>query len=251
MKDDSVQELYGGSLEEFTQRRESLAREAREAGDDQTSKAIKAMRKPTLAAWTVNRLAREQADQVAGLLKVGEDLRQAQAEALSGGGRDTLRAATALRRRTIDKLVDAAAQILSSAGHPASRTTLDRVAAILLAGASDPAAGERVQAGTLDRELAPPSGFEELAGMMPAAKAGASSEPAGATRAERERTERARARVEQLEDRAAEAEQEAERLRAVAQQASKDADRAGRAAERAQARAAEARQLADAARGEA
>jgi hypothetical protein len=246
-----IDQLWTLPLEDFTRARDDLAKRAKEEGDPDAAKEIRALRKPSLAAWTVNRLARERAADVAKLLKAGEDLRRAQAEALAGGGRDALRAATALRRRAVDQLVDAAAQVLTSAGHPASRTTLDRVAATLLAGASDLAAGERVGAGTLDRELAPPSGFEELAGMMPGAKGAPPSEPAGTTRAERERAERARARIEQLENRAAEAEQEADRLRAVAEQASKEADRAGRAAERAEARAAEARQHADAARGEA
>ncbi|MBO0806417.1 MAG: hypothetical protein J2P25_25490, partial [Nocardiopsaceae bacterium] len=51
-------ELYGADPGAFTARRKELADEARAAGDRDAAKRITALRKPTRAAWAVNRLAR-------------------------------------------------------------------------------------------------------------------------------------------------------------------------------------------------
>ena len=54
---DELDELYEVKPEEFTALRTKLAAAAKQRGDMETAKQIDAARKPTAAAWVVNRLA--------------------------------------------------------------------------------------------------------------------------------------------------------------------------------------------------
>src|SRR5437763_15597212 len=112
-----IDQLWALPLEEFTRVRDDLARKAKEEGDPEAAKESKAHRKPTVAAWAVNQLARSRPDDVRRLLGLGEVLRRAQREALQGGGQDALRVATKERRQVVDELVQGAGQILAGAGH--------------------------------------------------------------------------------------------------------------------------------------
>ena len=49
-------ELYGLPPEEFTAARNQVVKQAKDAGDVGSSAALKALRKPTLAAWLANLL---------------------------------------------------------------------------------------------------------------------------------------------------------------------------------------------------
>jgi hypothetical protein len=54
---DELDELYEVKPEEFTALRTKLATTAKQRGDVDTAKQISAARKPTTAAWVVNRVA--------------------------------------------------------------------------------------------------------------------------------------------------------------------------------------------------
>jgi hypothetical protein len=54
--DRAVLELYGLAPEEFTAARNALVKATKDAGDHTTSDSLKALRKPTLAAWLANQL---------------------------------------------------------------------------------------------------------------------------------------------------------------------------------------------------
>ena len=54
---DELDKLYEIKPEEFTSLRTKLAATAKQRGDNDTAKQISAARKPTTAAWVVNRLA--------------------------------------------------------------------------------------------------------------------------------------------------------------------------------------------------
>src|SRR5207249_1478034 len=84
---------------EFVARRDARAKELRKAGDRAGADAVKKLRKPSVAAAAVNRLAREAADEVAGLLAAGEALRQAQ---LGGGDREAIRSAAHDEREAVE-----------------------------------------------------------------------------------------------------------------------------------------------------
>ncbi|HEX6459560.1 MAG TPA: hypothetical protein VF032_11635, partial [Thermoleophilaceae bacterium] len=58
--EEQLDALYGLPLEEFTPRRDELSKELRAAGSRDAAAWVKALRKPTAAAWLVNQLARTQ-----------------------------------------------------------------------------------------------------------------------------------------------------------------------------------------------
>jgi hypothetical protein len=107
----AVAELYGADPDAFTERRKALVLAAREAGDKQSAAAITALRKPTRAAWVVNRLARADPDAPARLAAMAAELRDA--ERAKDGPR--LRELSAARGALIDALT---AQGLAAAGTP-------------------------------------------------------------------------------------------------------------------------------------
>src|SRR5690349_15284104 len=77
--DDEVDRLYGLPLDEFVGARDELAKRLR--GEDRPGEAeqVKALRKPPVAAWLVNQIARERELDVQRLLNAAEALRKAQA----------------------------------------------------------------------------------------------------------------------------------------------------------------------------
>ena len=85
-------ELYGLSLPEFTPARDARAKELK---GTPLAAQVKALRKPSTAAWVVNLLVRRETEQVEQVLAVGAALREAQAS-MSG---DELRALTRQRRQ--------------------------------------------------------------------------------------------------------------------------------------------------------
>ncbi len=70
---DSVADsLYGLDPGGFIAARTEYAAQARESGDRELTAAIGRLRKPTVAAWLVNLLARERADELGVLLELGD-----------------------------------------------------------------------------------------------------------------------------------------------------------------------------------
>ena len=168
-------ELFGLAPEEFVAARDELARRLKREGDAEAAARVKALRRPPVSAWAVNRLAREQGPALAPLLAAGERLRAATQAALAGEGAAELRAAAKAEREAVAGLVRAALELLGEAGHPATDATRDRVAATLHAAAASPEAAELVRHGRLTADL-DPSGF----GTTPDAAFG--DEPAPAAR---------------------------------------------------------------------
>lgn len=74
----SVRELYAGPLAEFVARRTALARAVRAHGDRAEAEAITALRKPTTAADSINRVVHAGHPAVQELVHLGTRLRQAQ-----------------------------------------------------------------------------------------------------------------------------------------------------------------------------
>src|SRR4051794_34854260 len=135
-----AEELYGAPLEEFIARRDARAKELRKGGDRAAADAVKKLRKPSVSAAAVNRLARDASDDVSALVGAGEALRQAQ---LGGGDRDAIRSAAADEREAVDRLVrEAGAYGLSAAA-------LDEVRSTLHAAALDESVREDVRRGVL------------------------------------------------------------------------------------------------------
>jgi hypothetical protein len=151
-------ELFGLPPEEFVAARDELARRLRREGDAEAAKQVKALRRPSLSAWAVNRLARERGRALGDLLAAGERLRAAHQAALAGEGAAELRSAAKAEREAVAGLVETALELLREAGHPTTDATRDRVAATLHAAAASPEAADLVRNGRLTTDL-DPSGF--------------------------------------------------------------------------------------------
>jgi hypothetical protein len=95
---DELDELYEVKLDEFTALRTKLAAAAKQRGDADTAKQISAARKPTAAAWVVNRLALRDQDIRTRLAALGERLRDAHT-AMDG---DRIRELSAEQRRLVE-----------------------------------------------------------------------------------------------------------------------------------------------------
>jgi hypothetical protein len=141
--------LYGLDPAGFTAARDECVSNARRDKRRALATAIKALRRPSLSAWAVNQLARRHADEVGDLVRLGDQLRQAQA-ALAA---DPLRALGQQRNRQVAALVRAAAGLADEAGHGLSEAAEREVAATLEAAVADPDAGLAVRSGRLVRAL--------------------------------------------------------------------------------------------------
>jgi hypothetical protein len=150
--DERIAHLYGLPLEEFTSARNALAAELRAEGDPDRAATVKALRKPSAAAWAVNRLVRAEPDLVEALLGAGGELRQAHRQAASGKGALQLRAAAEAERTAVETLVARAA---TATGRPLTPAIVDSIRNTLHAASSNDEAREQVRAGTLTTELRP------------------------------------------------------------------------------------------------
>jgi hypothetical protein len=98
--DEIAERLYALPAEEFTRVRNEAERELRKAGEREQADAVKALRKPTAAAGTVNRLVREHRPEVDAFLAAARTLRDAQF-----AGKGDISAATSGLRGALEKLV--------------------------------------------------------------------------------------------------------------------------------------------------
>jgi hypothetical protein len=213
---DEIDELWGLPLDEFTAVRDALAKELRAKGRGDDAAEVAALRKPTVAAWVVNRLARDQRKEVHHLVRSAEGIR-----AGSKGADERF-------REGADRLTRLARDVLHDAGRTPTDAVIRDVATTLRVGAAE--APELLVAGRLTQPLEP-SGF--------AAMAGASLRPRPA-RAETKRPRADRARVEWAREALAAARGDAERLRREAATAEREAKRIRAEADKAARRVAEA-----------
>jgi hypothetical protein len=234
--DKEIDRLYGLPPEEFVEERRRIERALRDEGRKPEADEVKALAKPTSAAWVVNQLAREERSGVDRLLEAGERLRTAQRAAVAGEGTASFDEAREEEAEARRRLTEAAESLLAGRGSKASRQLLDQVDQTLRAAAVSDEGRELLDRGRLIRELET-GGFELLAGIAPrpaGQRPAASARAAGGT----QRLEQVRAEVKEARSRAREAAQE---LR----QAEREAAKARRALEKAETAVDEARREAD------
>ncbi|MGY1438937.1 hypothetical protein [Streptomyces reniochalinae] len=178
-------ELYGLPPDDFTATREQRAQQARQEGARELAGEIHRLRRPTLAAWSANLLAREQPEQARLLLELGEALRQAHRD-LDGG---RLRELSARQHQATARLAGEAARLADQHGHRISEAVRSEVAGTLHAALADPQAGRDWAAGRLERPLAAPVGFTpgEAGTSIPGGGAGAGGAAAPADARSRRR----------------------------------------------------------------
>lgn len=152
----AVDELYAVPLPDFVATRTRLVTEAK--GDDPDLAAeIKALRKPTLAAWLLNQVARRAPDTIADLKELGERMRIAQAQ----GDGAALAEARPERRAAIDALIAAAGQSADDSGVKFGPSAQDEIDATAVAALADEQSGRALASGHLLRPLSY-AGFGEV-----------------------------------------------------------------------------------------
>ena len=156
-------ELYGLPLPEFTPARDARAKELK--GTDLATQ-VKALRKPSVAAWVVNLLVRRDTEQVEQVLSVGAALREAQAS-MSG---DALRDLTRQRRQLTAAVTTRARRTAREEGTKVTDAVADQVEATLTAAMVDADCARAVRSGMLVAALA-------TTGLDPADVAGAIAVP--------------------------------------------------------------------------
>jgi hypothetical protein len=140
-----AERLYGLEPEAFVAARDAAAKALRGDGRKAEAAAVAKLRKPSVAAWVVNRLARDEPDLVEALLNAGSKLREMQ---LSGAAASDLRSAIEAEARALDALMPPAGRIAGSAREAA----LERARDTLHAAALDPEVAEDVRRGVVVRE---------------------------------------------------------------------------------------------------
>lgn len=222
--DAAIDGLYAAVPGEFVRRRDELVRSLRTEGDREAADEVKALRKPTVAAWAVNQLARRERMRLRGLFTAGERLRAA-------AGPEALERARADERAAIEELAGAAPTLLEEAGHPPSETVADRVRETLHAAVVDEAVGERVRAGRLEREEQA-SGFG-VAGLR-AAKPRKPARKAPRDDAQRRKQRQAEARLREAREALVAAEREVKGRKRELEAAERELESRRAAAERAE-----------------
>jgi hypothetical protein len=154
--EEELDRLYALPLNEFTAARDELAKRLRADGERDLADEVKGLRKPTVAVWLVNQLAREREMDVKRLLKAGEALGKAQASAKG------FAEARSDEQHALERLASAARE--AGVGPQAA----DRAIQTLRAASLTEEGRDLLKRGRLTEELEPP-GFEALAG-MPATK---------------------------------------------------------------------------------
>jgi hypothetical protein len=207
-----LDELYREPPDGFVARRDELVKELRAAGDREEAERVKKLRRPTVAAWLINRAALVSPSALAEFAEASRQLEDAQTRALEGReeAATAWRAAAAREREAIDAVVDAAERLARDAGQPASERAVELVAETLKAATGDAELRQRVLEGRVERERSAAT-LGTLAVEVPRRP-----DPGSAKRRERAQAQRD---AKRLERELADATAREERLRARVEQA--------------------------------
>lgn len=143
-------DLYALALVDFTPTRDAHAKELKGAGEVELAKTVKALKKPSLAAWVVDLFVRREAEQVEQVLSMGAALREAQA-GMSG---EDLRSLTRQRRQLTAAITQQVRSLAAEEGVKLTQSVADQVEATLTAAMIDERCGQAVRSGLLVTALA-------------------------------------------------------------------------------------------------
>ncbi len=222
-------ELYGVLPSEFIAARNARFKVARSADDEGLAASIKALRKPSAAAWLINLLARSGLDDLG---DVAQRMRDAQANLDA----QTMKDVGHERSRVVTELVDRAVA-LAKDEDPSFRDSdavRDQVTATLVAAVADPGAEAAVTSGRLVSPLSD-AGVGEVdltdavATPLHVVREKPEKKPAKAKQQDTRALEKARDELERAEDALEEAEQTFDEARARRHEARLEVKRAQQA----------------------
>ena len=194
-------ELYGLDPGDFVAARTDAEKRAKADGDRELAARVKALPKPTAAAWVANQLVRQHPDEIAGLRELGVGLREATATL----ERDQLRTLSQQQNRVIAALVAQGRALAKAAGHPLSEATERGLESTLRAALADEDLADQLAAGQLSVALEH-VGFAaalEGAAPRPAAKAAPRTPPRDELKERRRRAQLEKAQTAVRETRTA------------------------------------------------
>jgi hypothetical protein len=165
--EETLDELYGVDLDQFVPTRKRLAKELKDAGDKDAAEVVAAARKPTVAAFVLNQLARQERKQIDLLLDAGHRLGEAQAALLSGGKQASFESARKVEQSAVAALTRAARSLLDEHGGM-SQHTLAQVTESLRAAAVSADGRQLLATGRFVTAYEGGVGFEALAELAPA-----------------------------------------------------------------------------------
>ena len=229
-------------LDQFTPRRNARAKELKAAGDADLAAEVAGLKKPSVALWTANRVAKDQPALLRKLQQSSQTLAKAQITRGADAARN-LRAASEEFQGNLDALATGATEALKRDGHAPTEETVRRVREVFrLAALEGDETWARLEKGALINEPQPGddvmSMFQASAGPAePARKPSKADEQAEARRAQEVAERQAREDAERAEQ----AEATARRLRSEAREAVAAAERAEQRAKAAEDEAARAK----------
>jgi hypothetical protein len=142
-------ELYALPLDEFVAARTAAAKNAAAGTGLSLAAAVRALPKPSVAAWAVNILAAHRPDAVRQLSELGQSMRRAQA-ALDAG---TLRSLAQERRKLLTSVMETVRAVAEQQGRRLSAAVAAEVEQTLRAATVDERAAAAVRSGQLLRVL--------------------------------------------------------------------------------------------------
>lgn len=251
-----IDELYALPRDEFIAARAAAVKQARQAGDELLAKRLLKLRKPSLAAWLANRLAREHPDEIGELLDLGADLRRAHARL---DGRQ-LQLLSRERHKKIQGLRVLAVRTAKAAGMSASETILRQLEDSLTTALADADLAEELRAGRLESAgvtqtdwpaslvaLAPAAPTKLRTAAPPVEKTTAKPDR-GPTKEQRDRLTKAKKTAEHATTAVSVAQLAAKEAVAAAEEAAAEVDRLRKELQDARERQAQSAQEADTAR---
>ena len=161
---DDVDDLFKLPLAEFTDARNTLAKQLKLNGRANDANLVKSLTKPSVSAWTVNQLYWHYREEFDTLLAAGQRFRKAQTSGKIADMRGSLEA----RREALSELSDLATTLLRDAGHNPSPDTIHRITTTLEAISAYASLSDGPTPGRLSQDVDPP-GFESLASFVPSA----------------------------------------------------------------------------------
>lgn len=143
-----ARDLYSLPLEEFVAARTEAAKSA--AGTDKAlATAVRALPKPSVAAWAVNMLAVHHPEAVVEVTELGQSMRAAQ-NALDAGA---MRELGQERRRVLSKVMETVRSVAEKQGRNISDAVADEIEETLRAATADYGAAAAVRSGQLLKVL--------------------------------------------------------------------------------------------------
>lgn len=226
-------ELYEADPTEFVAARDRLVKELRADGQRGEARALEARRRPTVAAWALNQVARHHPAAIRDLLDSVDRAHAAQDEALAGGDRARLRAALADRRDALRTVTGHAAAVVEASGRSADATVRDIETALQRTLADEFV--EALRAGELtDLDTVPDDDDEDLGDLL-SASVGLKERVEEPEPEPPKPSKRVLERRRKLEARVAEREAELRHAQAGLERAQATVEKAERALEKAQA----------------